>query len=48
LAGSGVTFDRWKVIFAALDADTDTGISSDEEKALLDRGFLRKKLVIGS
>lgn len=48
LADSGVTFDRWKVIFAALDADTDTGISSDEEKALLDRGFLRKKLVIGS
>ena len=48
LAGSGVTFDRWKVIFAALNSDIDTGITSDEEKALLERGFLRKKLVVGS
>lgn len=48
LAGSGITFDRWKVIFTALNADTDAGISSEEEKALLDRGFLRKKLVVGS
>jgi hypothetical protein len=48
LAGSGVTFDRWRVIFATLNADTDTGISSEEEKALLDCGFLRKKLVVAS
>ena len=48
LAGSGVTFDRWKVIFAAISAETDPSLSTDEERVLLDRGFLRKKLVVGS
>jgi len=48
LAGCGVSFDRWKVVFAAICADSDPGLSADEERALLAGGFLRKKLVVGS
>ena len=47
LAGSGVSFDRWRVIFAAISTDTDPGLSTVEEGALLASGFLRKKLVVG-
>ena len=46
-AGSGVSFDRWRVIFAAISTDTDPGLSTVEEGALLASGFLRKKLVVG-
>lgn len=48
LAGSRVSFDRWQVIYAAISADTDPDLSNEEERALLDSGFLRKKLVVGS
>ena len=48
LAGSGVPFDRWKAILNALNTDTDPSLSSEEEKALLEQRFLRKKLVVGS
>jgi hypothetical protein len=48
LADCGISFARWKVIFAAIGADADPGLSADEEKALLDGGFLRKKLVVCS
>jgi hypothetical protein len=48
LAGSGASFDRWKIIYAALKDDADPGLSNDEERALLTGGFLRKKLVVGS
>ena len=47
LAGSGVSFDRWQVIFAAISNDTDPGLSIEEERDLLAGGFLRKKLVVG-
>ena len=48
LAGSGVPFDRWKAILNALNTDADPSLSSEEEKALLEQRFLRKKLVVGS
>ena len=48
LSGSGVSFNRWQVIFKAITGDADPGLSGEEEKALLDRAFLQKKLVIGS
>jgi len=48
LAACGVSFDRWRVIVAALQKGTDPEISNDEEKALLDAGFLQKRLVVAS
>ena len=48
LAASGVSFDRWQVIFTAIGGDSDPGLSNEEERALLASGFLRKKLVVGS
>jgi len=48
LAASGVPFDRWKAILNALNTDADPSLSSEEEKALLEQRFLRKKLVVGS
>lgn len=48
LSASGVSFDRWKVIFAAITTDTEAALSTEEERALLDQGYLRKKLVVGT
>jgi hypothetical protein len=48
LVESGISFARWKVIYAAISTDEDPGLSAEEEKALLDGGFLRKKLVVCS
>ena len=48
LAGAGITFDRWKAIFYALNTNADPALSVAEENALLAEGFLRKKLVVGS
>jgi len=48
LSASGVTFARWKVIFDAIQSDDDPGLSAEEEKALLESGFIRKKLVVCS
>lgn len=47
LVGTGVSFDRWKAIFNALNSNSDPALSTAEEAALLAGGFLRKKLVIG-
>jgi hypothetical protein len=48
LSATGVSFERWQVVFKAIGADTDPGLSTEEEQALLASGFLRKKLVVGS
>ena len=48
MVASGVSFDRWQVIFTAIGGDSAPDLSADEERALLASGFLRKKLVVGS
>ncbi len=48
LAGSGVSFERWKSILTTLSAEQNPDLSSEEERELLNRGFLRKKLVVAS
>lgn len=48
LSASGISFNRWKIILGAIGSDSDPGLSTEEEQALITSGFLRKKLVVGS
>lgn len=48
LEGTGVSFNRWCAIVAAVDSGLDPGIEPQESEALVNRGFLQRTYKLGA